>query len=74
MKRNKVLAWVFGTLAVLLSDVMCAVVASDYTTLVWGGKYGWCSAPPETAFFAAIPFLIGILICGGLAWFFHKKS
>lgn len=73
MKRNRILSWIFAALAVLLSDVMCAVVAADYTNLVWCGKTGGCSAPPEVAFCLSIPFLLGIIVCAGLAWFFHRK-
>ena len=36
MKKLSVL---FGALAVLLSDVMCAVVAYNYCNLLWGGRY-----------------------------------
>ncbi len=53
----------FTALAVLLSDVMCAVVAWNYCALEWGGRYASYSAPPETAFIYAVPYGIGIAAC-----------
>lgn len=64
----------FAILAVLLSNVMCAVVAYNYCELLWCGKYAGCSAPASTAFVYAIPFGIGIGVCALLAAIFHKKS
>jgi len=69
----KVLSKVFGILAILLSDIMCAVVAYNYCELVWGGKYAGYSAPASTAFLLAIPYLIGIVICVVLAVVFKKR-
>ena len=64
----------FWILAVLLSDIMCAVVAYNYSEMLWGIKYAGYSAPTWTAFLLAIPFAIGIAICIGLAIIFNKKS
>lgn len=61
-------------LAVLLSDVMCAVVAFNYSKMLWGVKNAGYSAPASTAFILAIPFLIGILICAILAVVIQKKQ
>lgn len=69
----KTLSILFGSLAVLLSDIMCAVVAYSYCTLKWGGQYACYSAPASTAFLLAIPYGIGIIICTLLAVFFYKK-
>ena len=74
MKLHKILFWVFTISAVLLSDVMCAVVASQYTKLVFGAQYAGYSAPPQTAFLYIIPFAVGIAACGILAWVFYRKS
>ncbi len=71
MKKLTVL---FGCLAVLLSNVMCAVVAYDYCNILWQGKYGITSAPAEIAFLDTIPFVIGIAVCILLAVVFWKKS
>ena len=69
----KVLSTVFWILAVLLSDVMCAVVAYNYCDMVWGIKYAGYSAPKWTAFLPATPFVIAIAVCIVLALFFKKK-
>ena len=63
----------FVLLAVLLSDVMCAVVAYNYCDLLWGGKYAGYIAPANTAYFYAIPFLMAIIMCLILAWVFRYK-
>lgn len=70
----KILSKVFWTLAVLLSDIMCAVVAYNYCNLYWSGKYMGGSAPADVAFFLAIPFIIGIIVCIILAVLFRKKG
>ena len=69
----KALSTVFLILAVLLSDVMCAVVAYNYCDMVWGIKCAGYSAPAWAAFATAIPFAIGIVVCVILAIFFKKK-
>lgn len=73
MRRYFKLSRLFLVLALLLSHAMCAVIASEYTALFYCGKYGLCSAPPSTAFLFAVPFLVGILICLGLAYAFRKR-
>ena len=54
---------IFIALAVILSDVMCAVVAYNYCTMQWGAKYAGYSAPASVAFLYAIPYGLGILVC-----------
>ena len=71
MKKLSVCFW---GLVALLSDIMCAVVAWNYCSMLWGIKYAGYSAPASTAFLLAIPFVIGIAICIALALFFKKKS
>lgn len=71
MKKHKVFCILFAVLAVLLSDVMCILVAVEYCRLLWCIS---CSAPASTAFYLAIPFLIGIVACAALAVFFHKRQ
>ena len=61
-------------ISVLLSDIMCAVVAWEYCDLVWGGKYAGYSAPPYIAFFTAIPFVAAIIICVLIAVILRKKA
>lgn len=74
MKKFQVLSVLFAALAVLLSDVMCAVVAYGYCNLLWCGRYGGCSAPANTAFVYCVPYGAGIVICAVLAWFFSRKG
>lgn len=64
----------FAVIVVLISDAMCAVVAYNYCTLQWGGEYAGYSAPASTAFLLGIPFLVAIVICGGLAWGFYRTT
>lgn len=70
----KKLSIVFGLLAVLLSDIMCAVVAYNYAYMLWGIKYEGYGAPASTSFVLAVPFLIGIVVAVVLAFVFWKKS
>lgn len=70
----KALSTVFWILAVLLSDVMCAVVAYNYCDMKWGIKYAAYSAPASVAFLTAIPFALAIAICVVLALVFKKKT
>ena len=64
----------FTILALLLSHVMCIVVAFHYSYLLHCGRHGGCSAPAYVALFYAIPFLIGIAVCVILAVTFRKKK
>ena len=66
-----VLCWI-GVL--ILSHVMCAVVAYNYASLLWCGRYGLCSAPADTAFFYAIPFGMGMAVLGVLGWKLGKTK
>lgn len=72
--KLKILSTVFWILASLLSSIMCAVVAYNYCSLQWGGKYAGYSAPASTAFLLAIPFAAGIIACIALSTFLNKKS
>ena len=65
---------IFGLLAILLSDVMCAVVAYNYRDMLCGIEHAGYSAPVSTAFLLAIPYAIGIVICVVLALAFAKKA
>ena len=72
--RMKKLSVIFGVSAVLLSDIMCAVVTYNYCNLLWGGRYAGYGAPAGTAFLYAVPYVIGIIVCGVLALTFRKKA
>lgn len=70
----KNLSAAFFILAVILSDIMCAVVAYNYCNLTWGIKYAGYSAPAETAFLTAVPFAAAIAVCVILALYFRRKA
>ena len=70
----KKLSIIFSTLAVLLSDIMCAVVAYNYCDLLWGGQYVGYSAPASTAFVYVIPYGIGIIVSVVLAIIFRTQK
>ena len=69
----KTISNLFLILAVLLSDVMCAVVAYNYCDMMWGIKYAGYSAPVSIAFLVAIPFAIAIVVCVVIALYFKKR-
>ncbi len=65
---------VFWILAVLLSEVMCAIVAHNYCDMLWGIKYAGYRALASAVFLSAIPFVIAITVCVVLALHFKKKT
>ena len=69
-----VLSAVFAALAVILSDVMCAVVAFNYCDMMWGIRYAGYSAPASVAFLTAVPYAVGIIICIILSLFLKKRA
>lgn len=70
----KKLSNVFLLLAVLLSDVMCAVVAYNYCYMEWGIEFASFSTPANVAFVYAIPYLVGIAICIVVAVVLKRKG
>ncbi len=70
MKKISIIFWV---LAIVLSDIMCAVVAYDYRDMICGIEHLGYSAPVGTAFLLVIPYVIGIVICIILAIIFRNK-
>ena len=70
----KKLSYLFGALAVLLSQVRCAVVAYGYCDMLWGIQYACYSAPASVAFLLAIPYAVGIAACVILAAVFYRKA
>ncbi|MBQ3553050.1 MAG: hypothetical protein IJA35_07925 [Clostridia bacterium] len=70
----KKLSIIFGLLAVLLSNIMCAVVAFNYRDMLCGIEHAGYSAPASTAFLLLIPYAIGIAICIILAIVFKRKQ
>ena len=73
MKKYKYLSYVFMTLAILLSNVMCATVAYSYCDMQWSILYRAYGAPANVAFLLVIPYGVGIAICVTLARVFYKR-
>ena len=71
MKKFRSLSNIFLVLAVILSDIMCAVTAYNYRSMELCVE---CSAPPDVALLLAIPYGLAILLCLALAWFFRRKA
>ena len=69
----KKLSYLFTALAIVLSDIMCFVVAYNYRDMLCGIEHAGYSAPASTAFLYAIPFVVGIIVCAVLAIRFRKK-
>ena len=70
----KTISNLFLILAVLLSDVMCAVVAYNYCDMMWGIKYAGYSAAVSTAFLVAIPFAIAFVVCVVIALYSKREQ
>jgi hypothetical protein len=74
MNKSRILAVIFTTVAIILSNIMCANVAFAYCNQLWGIKYAGYSAGAYVAFFIAIPYVAGILICMIFSYVFWRKS
>lgn len=61
-------------IAVILSHIMCGVVAYNYCDMEWKIKVVGNSAPASIAYLYAIPFVIGIVLCIIGAFYFKNKS
>ena len=70
----KKLSYLFIAIAILLSNIMCSVVAFNYRDMLCGIEHLGYSAPASVAFLSAIPFGIGIIICAVVAYTFYTKS
>lgn len=70
----KKFSYLLIALAVLLSDIMCAMVAYNYRAMLCGIEHAGFSAPANIAFLGSIPYIIGIVVCAVLAKVFYKKS
>ena len=71
--KNKYLSYLFTSLAILLSNVMCATVAYNYCCKQYEILYAGYIAPAIVAFLFGLPYAIGIISCAILACFFHKR-
>lgn len=70
----KKLCYFFMVAALILSYIMCVVVAYNYRDMLCGIAHSSYSAPAEIAFLTAIPYAVGIIICGFLVYIFHKEK
>ena len=70
----KKLSYLFTALAIVLSDMMCFVVAYNYRGMLCGIEHAGYSAPASTAFLYVIPFVVGIAVCAVVAYIFYKRS
>ncbi|WP_295252537.1 hypothetical protein [uncultured Catenibacterium sp.] len=70
----KILYRLFLILPLILSHIMCAVVAYNYCNMEWKIKVEGNSAPAGIAYLYAIPFVIGIVLCIIGAFYCKKKS
>lgn len=70
----KKISKVFVVMAIILSHMMCAVVAYNYCDMQWKIKYSGYSAPSYLAFLYAIPYGIGIVVCIIIATILREKE
>lgn len=70
----KKLQYLFTALALVLSHLMCIVVAYNYRDMLCGTAHSCYSAPPEAAFLEIIPFAVPIFVCVCAAVFFRRKA
>ena len=70
----KKLSYLFAAIAVVLSDIMCIVVAYNYHSMLCAIEHAGFSAPADIAFLYAIPFVIAIAVCIVLVIKFGKKK
>lgn len=73
MKRNQILAVLFGVLTVFLLCAMCASVAFSYARMLCYIEHQGASAPASVSFLLAVPFGVAILLSAGLGCFFARK-
>ena len=69
----KKLQYLFTTLALVLSHLMCIVTVYNYSTMLCAIEHAGASAPAQTALLWTIPFAVGIIVCGILAYIFRRK-
>ncbi len=70
----KKLQYLFAILTLVLSHLMCFVVAWNYRDMLCGIAHNCYSAPAEMALLTAIPYAAGIVICGVLAYLCYRKA
>ena len=60
--------------ALVLSHLMCIVVAYNYRDMLCGIHHSGYSAPASVAFLHIIPFGIGIIVCVIAACILRRKT
>ncbi len=73
MKKYKHRSTAFVVAALVISHLMCGVVAWQYRGHICGVQHQGFSAPADVAYFYAIPFLVAIVACLILAFVNHRK-
>ena len=63
----------FIILAVIISNIMSAVVAYSYCDMQWG-EYAGYSAPAGIAFINAIPYAAALVVCIVVAAVLRKRG
>jgi hypothetical protein len=71
---NRIATAGFALIGLVLSHIMCAKIAFEYCNMLWGIEYLGASAPANTAFMLAIPYLFVIITSFALAFIFWKKQ
>ena len=65
---------IFVVLAIIISHIMCVVVAYNYRDMLCGIQHAGYSAPASIAFITAIPYLVAIIACIILAVIIKRKE
>lgn len=60
--------------ALVLSHLMCIVVAYNYRDMLCGIQHSCYSAPAWVAFLGIIPYGLGIIVCVLLAYILRRKA
>ena len=60
--------------ALVLSHLMCIVVAYNYRDMLCGIRHSCYSAPASVAFLHIIPYGIGIIICVIIAYLLRRNA
>lgn len=60
--------------ALVLSHLMCIVVAYNYRDMLCGIQHSCYSAPASIAFLHVIPFGLGIIACVIIAYLLRRKA
>ena len=70
----KKLQYIFTTLVLILSHLMCIVVTWNYRDMLCGIEHSGFSVPAAVAFLGIIPYAAAILLCNILAYICKKKA